>query len=197
MAQKSVSLLLVFLTLVTARPAAAQVIPIIDSPRSGAVLQGVVTIRGTSNVSGFQISEISFAYADDMTDTWFLISSSEQAVDLGTLAIWDTTTITDGNYTIRLRIFLADGSTLDATVQNLRVRNYSAIETPTPALLASPPTTIPTATMTSTPLPTPTAFPANPVVVTGPDISNSILYGGAGAFMFLIILGIYLRIRKL
>jgi hypothetical protein len=197
MAQKSVSLLLVFLTLVTARPAAAQVIPIIDSPRSGAVLQGVVTIRGTSNVSGFQISEISFAYADDMTDTWFLISSSEQAVDLGTLAIWDTTTITDGNYTIRLRIFLADGSTLDATVQNLRVRNYSAIETPTPALLASPPTTIPTATMTSTPLPTPTAFPANPVVVTGPDISNSILYGGAGAFTFLIILGIYLRIRKL
>ncbi len=189
-------LLAALLAAVTARPVAAQVAPGIISPRQGDVLQGVVTIRGSSDVTGFLSAEVAFAYAGDTTGTWFLIATSSQPVDADTLATWDTTTITDGDYNLRLRVYLSDGKTLDATIPNLRVRNYTAVETPTPAPTALQPTPIPTETPTPTPFPTPTALPGNPAVLTPRDISISLAYGGLGAVLLLVILGIYLWLRQ-
>src|SRR3990172_7195875 len=77
----------------------------ITAPSPGDVLQGVVLISGTNNVAGFVSAEISFTYAGDTTGTWFQIAMNNQPVLNGTLATWDTTVITDGDYIIRLRVY--------------------------------------------------------------------------------------------
>ena len=189
-------LLIPFLAAVAVGTVTAQGLPAIISPQQGEVLQGTVTIRGSSTETGFQSFEVDFAYTGDTTGTWFLISQSSQAVDLGTLATWDTTTITDGNYDLRLRIILNDGTPLDVIISALRVRNYTPIETPTPAPTVIKPTLTPTDTLTPTPFPSPTPLPVNPAVLTTLDISASLAYGGLGAVALIIIFGIYFWVRR-
>ena len=189
-------LLIPFLAAVAVRSVAAQGQPIILSPRQGEVLQGTVTITGSSAETGFLSSEVDFAYAGDTTGTWFLVAAASQPVDSNTLATWDTTTITDGNYNLRLRVYLKDGTHLDAIIPDLRVRNYTPVETPTPAPTAILPTLTPTDTLTPTPFPTPTPLPVNPAVLTRADISTSLVYGGLGAVILIIILGIYFWLRR-
>jgi hypothetical protein len=170
--------------------------PVIISPRLGDVLQGVVTITGSSDVTGFVAAEISFTYMEDPTGTWFLIAKNNQPVFSDTLATWDTTAITDGNYVIRLRVYLTDGSTRDTLVSGLRVRNYSPVETRTPMILAPEATPLPTFTLTATPFPTPTTLPPNPATLAMTDVSTSILYGGLVAILIFIIISIYLWLRR-
>ena len=189
-------LLVPLLAAVAVRSVVAQGQPAILSPNQGDVLQGLVTIRGSSNETGFLSSEIDFSYTGDTTGTWFLVATSSQPVDSNTLTTWDTNTITDGNYDLRLRVYLNDGTHLDAIIPNLRVRNYTPVETPTPAPTAIQPTLTPTETLTPTPFPTPTALPANPAVLTQTDISTSLAYGGLGAVILIFILGIYLWLRR-
>ena len=189
-------LLILILAAGTARSVDAQGLPAILSPQPGEVLQGMVTIRGSSNETGFLSSEVDFAYSGDTTGTWFLVGTDNQPVDSDTLATWDTTTITDGNYNLRLRVYLSDGTHLDAIVPNLRVRNYTPVETPTSAPTALQPTLTPTETLTPTPFPTPTPLKANPAVLNSVDISTSLAYGGLAAFILLIIVGIYFWLRR-
>jgi hypothetical protein len=170
--------------------------PVIDSPRSGDVLQGVVTIAGSSEVDGFVSAEVSFTYADDPTGTWFMIAINSQPVLNDRLATWDTTVITDGNYVIRLRISLTDGSSREVLVSGLRVRNYTQVETPTPILLAPEATPLPTITPTAFPFPTPTALPRNPAMLAPTDVSASILYGGLMVISIFVIISIYLWLRR-
>ena len=188
--------LIALLAAVAARPVAAQVAPGILSPRQGDVLQGVVPIRGSSDVTGFTAAEVSFRYDRQDNSSWFLLQQSSQPVNNGSLATWDTTTITDGDYNLRLRVYLADGSHSDATIPNLRVRNYTAVETPIPAQITLQPRPVPTDTLAVTPFPSPTALPVNPAVLTPVDISISLAYGGLGAVLLLGILGMYLWLRR-
>lgn len=188
--------IMVLLAAFVVGPVAAQSEVSLLAPKQGEVLQGVVTIRGTNAIQGFGSSELDFAYSDDTTGTWFLIVTSDQPAEGDILATWDTTTISDGNYTLRLRVTMADGSFQDATVTDLRVRNYTAVETPTPAPTQVQPTPLPTVTMTPIPFPTPTGLPRNPADITPSDVSLSLVYGGVGAVVLLVILGIYLNLRR-
>jgi len=189
-------LLNLILTAVAVRSVDAQGLPAILSPQQGEVLQGMVTIRGSSNETGFLSAEVDFAYAGDTTDTWFLVGTGNQPVNSDTLVTWDTSTITDGNYNLRLRVYLSDGTHLDAIVTNLRVRNYTPVETVPPAPTAMQPTLTPSDTLTPTLFPLPTPLPVNPAVLTPADISTSLAYGGLGAVILIIILGIYLWLRR-
>jgi hypothetical protein len=188
--------LIIYLASIAVTSVAAQTGPLVISPRQGDVLQGVVIIKGTTDLKGFVSAEVDFAYTGDPTVTWFLIATNNQRVNLDNLAVWDTTTITDGNYILRVRVYLKDGSFLDAAVPNLRVRNYTPIETPTPAPTALQPTVTMTPTLTSTPFPAPTPLPPNASILTPVDVSKSIAYGGLGAVFLLIVLGIYLGLRR-
>jgi hypothetical protein len=170
--------------------------PAINSPQAGDALQGVVTVVGSSNLSGFASAQLSFSYIDDPTDTWFLIATLSQPVLDQTLVNWDTTSISDGNYTLRLRVILTDGSTHDVLVPGLRVRNYTPVETPTPAPTVPQATPLPTITQTPTLFPTPTLIPQNPAVLATTDVSFSIIYGGSGAILLFIIIAIYLWLRR-
>src|SRR5512141_1031538 len=88
----------------------------ITSPAPGDVLRGQVNIIGSTNAPDFVSAELDFAYASDATGTWFPIQALSQPVFDSPLYTWDTTTITDGNYILRLRIFLGDGSVQEVTV---------------------------------------------------------------------------------
>jgi hypothetical protein len=176
--------------------AQADIEPKISSPEAGSALQGIVTITGSDNLAGRLYSEISFAYIGDTTATWFFIARIGESVEEGTLANWDTTRITDGNYVLRLRVYLGNDSYRDAGITNLRVRNYTPIETPTPAPTAIKPTLVPTITATPAPFPTPTFLPPNQAIITSGDVFQSVAFGGIGAVILLFILGFYLWLRR-
>ncbi|RPI31214.1 MAG: hypothetical protein EHM70_12000, partial [Chloroflexota bacterium] len=155
------------------------------SPLSGQALRGSVPVIGNTLVEGFQSAELSFAYDGDATHTWFWIADLAEPVADARLADWDTSTLTDGNYALRLMVTRLDGSHFSATMTGLRVRNYTPIETETltPSLTSVPGITpVPTATLTPIPtltpiLPTPTLLPANPAQVSPRDIQESLLRG--------------------
>lgn len=177
----------------------------ITSPASGVTLRGLVDITGTTAVDGFFSAELSFAYASSPTPTWFLIASFNQPLSDGLLAQWDTNLITDGDYDLRLRVTLQDGSILDSVVTGLRIRNLTPTETATlpPTITpeffetvapTSPPTLTPAPTATRRPTPTP--LPPNPAAVTQPEITSSLTRGLIIAFLAFLIIGIFLRLRR-
>jgi len=180
----------------------------ISAPSLGSPLKGLVTIEGTTAIDGFLSWEITFSYAGDTTGSWFLIAEGDQTITQGELAQWDTNTITDGNYNMRLTIFLEGGRREHFLVTDLRVRNYSPIETvtPTPTLTSTPYTETPRPSMTATvtqlpsetPIPdTPTPLPTNPVIITQNDITNSLTRGAAGAAAAFVLVGLYWSIKRI
>ena len=173
----------------------------IQYPTSGQALQGSIAISGTSLVEGFSTAELLFAYEVDPTNTWFLIQSYNRPISGGTLALWDTTTITDGTYRLRLVVWLSDGSQVEQTVSGLRVRNYTPIETNTPTPLTPtatlPPgeTPVPTPTVTIVP-PTVTPLPTNPVELTSQKVSESLGKGALAIFGLFAMIGIYQLVKR-
>jgi hypothetical protein len=160
-----------------------------------------VTISGTTDIPGFRSAEISFAYQSDPTNTWFIIQQSAAPVKEGALAAWDTTTITDGAYRLRLQVFLQDGQVKESLVTGLRVRNYTLIETSTPeARQAGQETPTPTAS------PRPdfqvsarevTPLPTNPAQVTPQHLEQSALRGVLVAAAAAVAAALYLGLKAI
>jgi hypothetical protein len=167
------------------------------SPMPGEAVQGVVPVMVNATPDGFQSAELVFGYVNDPTETWFLIAVSSESMIEGKFVDWDTTTLTDGNYTLRLVVTLEDGSQIAALCAGVRVRNYSPVESDTsvPSPTAGPgqtplPTVTPTPTGTPYP-PTPTPFAANPAQVTTRDLQTSLRRGVLVAFVLFAMLGVY------
>jgi len=175
----------------------AQIIntPQVHSPRPGQVLQGSVEITGSTRISGFVSAEVSFAYDDGQSAGWYLIQQSQQPVEGGLLATWDTTTITDGDYRLRVLVHLEDGRTEEAQVSKLLVRNYTSFEQHAGAASLEPGRE-PSPTPTRIILPTATALPANPAEVSSAAFIVSIAQGITLTLIGFLGLGIYLWIRR-
>jgi hypothetical protein len=178
---------------------------IITSPESGQIVQGLVIVSGTVTVLGFSSYDLSFAYQDDPTGTWFGLQTSSLPVFEGELGTWDTTTLTDGDYDLRLRVFLLDGSTQETTVTGLRVRNYTPVPTPTFTATATAfsPITLPTAQLVAPVLatvapshPTPTSFPPNPAGLEISSISGAVGRGAILALLLILGVGLIFRLRR-
>ena len=195
-------LLLILLLLIPQSVFAASTQPQISTPEPGAVLQGQVKVSGTAAGSEFSGYELSFAFANQSEILWFPIHQSKTPVEAGDLATWDTTTITDGNYNLRLVVTYSDGSTAETIVSDLRIRNYTPIETPTPEIQLNG--SIPlqaTVVMSSTPpsakAPTATALPANPAAVTPASVRWVMIIGAALGGLSLLLLAIYQAARNM
>lgn len=180
--------------------------PVISSPLPNQALQGVVTISGSSSVPGFASAELTFAYLDDPTGTWFLIDQVSEPVIAGPLAAWDTSTLTDGDYTLRLTVNLQDGTALTADVPGVRLRNYTPIETdpPTPAAPTEtlPPGATPAPTITPLPSqtlipPTITPLPENPAVVTSSEVTFQVVRGALITVALFAVVGLVFAIARL
>jgi hypothetical protein len=148
----------------------------IHHPSEGEAIQGVVTIEGSASHPDFNYYELSFTYADVSSQTWFPLSEpSTTPVTSGALGLWDTVSIADGNYNLRLEVFLLDGTSLVAVVEKIRIRNSSPIETNTPAPVVE--------TLTPSPIPpTPTNFPTPISPAAGNGQSSVLLNMCLGAF---------------
>ena len=188
----------------TVTPTSTPDLPAILAPVGGQALQGSLPIEGHIPPAGFAGAELSFAYQASSPQTWFLIAELNQIPDNLVLAQWDTTTITDGIYVLRLLVTNVDGSHSSIMIPGLRVRNYSPVETITPtpvAPTATPepgdtplPTVTPTATITPIPL-TPTPLPLNPAQINRLDILANMGKGALATLAFLSVLGIYQTIK--
>src|ERR671918_885378 len=75
---------------------------VITSPAAQEVLRGEVTITGSIDIPNFVFAQLEFAYASNPTDTWFNIRTFSEPIVNSTLAVWDTTSITDDGYVLRL-----------------------------------------------------------------------------------------------
>lgn len=186
---------------------AAQTAPpiAITSPAPNASVSGEVTITGTTDVLGFASSQLDFSYASNPADTWFALQASSQPAVDSPLAAWDTTLISDGDYVLRLRVYLTDGSFQEMTVP-IKVQNDTPIVTPTltptstpesikgqiptPFLVASSPTP------TLTPRPTPTPLPTNPVSLDQNTIYTSLGRGALVIISLFSFAGLILRFRR-
>ncbi len=179
----------------------------ITNIRADEVLRGIADIRGTTAITGVVSWELAFGYANDTTGTWFLIAENNTSIQNGLLADWDTTLIADGNYNLRLTLFFEENRRSHLIVENIRVRNYTAIETLTPTASITPTpfteTPVPSQTPTPTVVPThtsipstPTPLPTNPVEISHQDINNQFLRGAAGAAALFIVIGLYGSIRQ-
>ena len=184
----------------------------ITAPLAGQTLSAQVTIRGTIEGGNFAFAEISFGYVLNPTDTWFLIQSISQLPEDEVLAVWDTTSLTDGDYRLRLRVYATDGSYQDAYVNDIHLRNE-----PAPTAIPMQEAVVTTATLEARPtvemeateppplivdatstviITTPPPLPPNPAALT-PALVYSILGRGALlAFILFTVLGLFLRLRR-
>jgi hypothetical protein len=189
--------LAVFETPLTATPDTTRIF--ITSPVPGERVQGKVSIVGKTAVDNFSFSEISFSYSNNPTNTWFVISKSQQSYSDEELAVWDTTTITDGSYDIRLRVYTGGDEFKEIIVKGVKVSNYTATETPRPTSTSlSQPTDehTSTPTATQTPFPTPTLLPLNPAELAQNAILANIGRGALVIMAFFAVFGLFLRVRN-
>jgi hypothetical protein len=125
----------------------------ITSPQSGATLNGVVQIEGVASLGDqFQYYKLEFSPAgkDQFTVFSGLI---RQQVNNGQLGVWDSASVPDGDYSIRLRVVDTTGNYCDVVTTGLKVQNSVPIpptEAPTEVPTEAPPeqAVVPTAVPT-------------------------------------------------
>jgi hypothetical protein len=158
----------------------AQGLAQIASPRDRAGVRGLVPIEGSATHPQFQKYEVHYASEPNPGDQWTPVGNSPFSVPVvqGRLALWDTTVISDGLYSLRLRVVRLDGNYEEYFVRGIQVNNTRPIATPTTAVTATRPgpTVVPTATPTvviavptvlsPTPQPTDTPLPTDTPMVT-------------------------------
>lgn len=178
----------------------------ITSPAAGEILHGEITIIGSTDIPNFLSAQLEFKYASDDGDSWFPLAALSQPLLDSPLYLWNTATITDGDYILRLRVNLADGTFQEATVP-ITIQNDAPILTPTPIVTSTPESSlgfqVPTPfllaaspTPTEVPRPTPTPLPANPASLTQSTILASLGRGAIVILALFVFSLILLRLRQ-
>lgn len=176
------------------------------APAPGQALQGKVAIQGSTGAENFSYALLEFQYTRRGGETWFPLAEISTPVQAGLLAEWETSTISDGIYTLRLTVVWLDGSREQTSIAGLRVRNYTPIESDTPAPLAptttpvpgEPPPASPTPTSNVTLVPaTGTALPLNPARLSETQVLVTTSRGALAILGLFALGGIYALVRGL
>ncbi|MCB0208422.1 MAG: hypothetical protein KDJ52_03810 [Anaerolineae bacterium] len=141
-------------------------IGVISSPSSNATVQGVVSVVGSADHPSFQFYIVEFSPEPSSGDQWQIIGAiREQPVINGQLATWDTTSLADGTYTLRLRVVRLDGNYTEAFAQQIVVANSQPTPTGTsaPVIDATDESDFPVIEVE--PTITPTDLPPTPTIV--------------------------------
>jgi hypothetical protein len=93
----------------------------IDSPEANTAVSGIVEITGAADSAGMIRFRLDFAYDPNPTGTWFPMSESAVPVQSGLLGIWDTTTIREGTYILRLTAYFGNDSAIAVEKPGIRV----------------------------------------------------------------------------
>ncbi len=185
--------------------------PRITSPVESTVLRDIIPITGITTVEGFQSADLSFTYSQEPVENWFVITSMTDPVTDGLLTQWDTKSITDGDYHLRLQIHLQDGSVNEFIVRDLRIRNYTAIppeqsetmEAAGTAAISSTEDTIQLATVVPsqvpvllTPMLSPVPLPDNPAALDRSKVFSMVRTSVLVTLLVFVILGLFVRSRR-
>ncbi len=195
-------LLRLVLPLLMVFPSVNQITPglYVLSPTDGQVVAGTVEVKGSVPDDDFDYAEVSFAFSGETISNWFLISRLDQTVHDETLALWDTTTITDGVYKLKVTVHRKNGSTSEITVEDIRVGNYTHYDLPTATAVVASAVETPSAVETVEPTvvmkPLPTDLPKNPASIGEDDFKLSLISGITLAVLVLVVLGIYVLFRR-
>lgn len=92
---------------------------ILTSPEPGQEVRGTVTLVGTVDVDNFGFYK--YEVAPQGTETWATISAGRDIVRSGTVGLWDTSTLTPGDYQLRLEVTDNQGISYPACVIPVRV----------------------------------------------------------------------------
>ena len=177
----------------------------ISSPQTGQILRGQVEITGNLDIPNFSSAELAFGYsASDPASNWFTIQTFSQPVKGPAIAVWDTSKLTDGDYTLRLRVFFQDGTSQDVLVSGLKIRNDVPLPANTPPgrPTATPIITTPLPTSTRLPdattltFPSPMPLPSNPASVPTFSIYSTFARGVLLVMVLFFVFGIFLRFRN-
>jgi hypothetical protein len=172
----------------------------ITSPNEGEILQGNIYIEGTVSGSTFQFAEISFQYQDSKSSNWFEIGTIDSPIVDDTIGIWDTSTIADGIYRIKVVAHYENDRTQEAIVNNLDIRNYTALgpsatDEPSVNELDESESQV-TATPVVPTITVPTPMPKNEMVVTKTQFFLTLLQGAIFGVLFLAVIVIFVIIRR-
>jgi hypothetical protein len=115
----------------SAAPQAQNPIAIITAPADGQQLQGTISVVGSANHPDFNRYELAFGPEPNPNDAWQVFNTGQQPVDNNVLGVWNTNTVADGTYSLRLRVVRKDSNYDEAYVRGLRVVNQQPIATPT------------------------------------------------------------------
>ncbi len=190
-----------FLTLLFQNPAVT-----LTAPQPGDVLRGQVEIVGSMDVPNFSSAELSFSFtASDPAESWFVIQTFPQPKLDSPIAVWDTASVTDGDYVLHLRVYLQDGSFQDTVIPDLKIRNEVILptETPTEIFDISTPS-ISVDDVTAAPAPPtqtlaftqPTSLPANPASLNRDEITSTFVRGALITLLSFGMIWLILRLRK-
>lgn len=169
----------------------------ITSPEDGAVVEGIVEIRGSVPEDRFSSAELLYAYTKSEIETWFLIKRLDQVVQDDILATWDTTTITDGLYRIKLVSRTLDGIENEVITEGITVANYSRDQDQTAGKPESMTGGLARAADSLVATPAPTDFYTNPASIKQTEVRRTVLIGIIFAFVILGFLAFYTGIQSL
>jgi hypothetical protein len=93
----------------------------ITSPQPGATVNGSIQIIGTANVPNFGFYK--YEIAPIGTQNWATISAGREAKQEEELGAWNTASLTNGEYFLRLVITDNEGASLEPCVIAVRVAN--------------------------------------------------------------------------
>lgn len=167
----------------------------ITSPSAGSTVSGIVEIRGSIPAANFSSAKIAYAYDDSDVQNWFQIAELSDPMQDVVLAKWDTTTITDGIYRLKLSVTTTNGTINEVVVEQVTVMNYTHAAA----------TSLPNAVFgkTSTPITSteaadsnePTMIPVNPAAADSVQLASSMVTGVVLVVILLAMLLIYTLIR--
>jgi len=203
-------------TTVRAEPVQQQSQVQITSPEVSQEIRGIVPIIGSALVPDFHYYKVEYGVGPDPSEWAPIGSMPETPVVNGQLAMWDTTRLPDGVYSLRLRAVRRDGNYGEFFVRQVVIVNARPTHTPTsepsPTPTAAAPTVsaTPRATATlqiiapSAALSPPTATPTlsrpqqRQVLPVDPkDWQQAFCYGALATGAVFVLLGIVFGLRRL
>lgn len=147
-----------------AAPVGQEARPVIAQPTQDAAVRDVVQIIGTATHPEFQRYELYYAPSPVPSDqSWIFIGDAHNNQQpLGLLGTWDSRSVPDGAYVLRVRVVKLDGNYIDSDARRVIVANTRPAETPTPEVSPTPPPELPP---TDSPVAEPAPVVEQPTVV--------------------------------
>ena len=93
----------------------------LTSPKPGAVVNGVVELKGTANIANLAFYK--YEISSMGSNIWATVSAGDKIKKDESLGQWDTTTLANGDYFLQLVLIDNAGKTLEPCVIAVRVEN--------------------------------------------------------------------------